>query len=198
MRKLVVSNLMSLDGYVTGPGSDVMAMPMDHAFDESNAERMRDAGTLVLGAATYRLFLGFWPHALSLPDLTGPSREIAEIYASGIEKVVVSDSLSPGDTGPWRDSTRIVPRDAAAATVADLRAGSAGRGDVLVFGSATTWNALLVLGLVDELHLMVGPAVVGDGVPAFAAGVTASGLVLRDVRRWEGSSNVQLVYALAS
>lgn len=198
MRKLVVSNIMSLDGYITGPGADVMAMPMDHAFDQSNAERMRAAGTLLLGATTYRGFLNFWPYALANPSLTEPSREIAKIYANGIEKVVVSDSLTPEDTGPWRDSTRIVPRADAAATVAELKASPSRTGDILVFGSATTWNALLMAGLVDELHLMVGPAVVGDGIPAFGPGVSLGGLVLREVRRWAGSSNVQLVYSLTN
>jgi dihydrofolate reductase len=196
MRNLVVSNIVSLDGYVAGPGADVMAMPMDHAFDEANAERMRAAGTVLLGATTYRGFVSFWPHALAMPGLTEPSREIAEIYAGGIEKVVVSDSLTPEETGPWRESTRIVPRSDAAATVAELRAGAAGDGDILVFGSPTTWNALLVAGLVDELHLMVGSAALGAGVPAFGPGVTTSRLALRDVRRWDGSSNVLLVYTV--
>ena len=43
MRKLIVTTIVSLDGYVAGPGGDVMAMPMDHAFDESNVEHMRSA-----------------------------------------------------------------------------------------------------------------------------------------------------------
>ncbi len=197
MRTLIVSNIVSLDGYVTGPGGDVMAMPMDHAFDESNAERMRAAGTVLLGATTYRGFLGFWPHALEMPGLTAPSREIAKIWAGGIETVVVSDSLTPDETGPWRESTRIVRRSEAEATVAGLRAGAASDGDILVFGSATTWNALLTAGLVDELHLMVGPAAVGGGTPAFGPGITTAGLVLREVRRWDGSSNVQLIYTVA-
>lgn len=196
MRNLVVSNIVSLDGYVAGPGADVMAMPMDHAFDEANAERMRAAGTVLLGATTYRAFVSFWPDALAMPGLTEPSREIAEIYADGIEKVVVSDSLTAEETGPWRESTRIVPRADAPATVAELRAGDAADGDILVFGSPTTWNALLVAGLVDELHLMVGPVAVGAGVPAFGPGVSTSGLALRDVRRWDGSSNVLLVYTV--
>jgi hypothetical protein len=48
MRKLVVCNIMSLDGYYDGPGQDVMVMPMDEAFDAYNAERLRAADTLVL------------------------------------------------------------------------------------------------------------------------------------------------------
>jgi hypothetical protein len=41
MRKLIVANIVSLDGYHEGPGKDVMAMPFDEAFDEYNAERRR-------------------------------------------------------------------------------------------------------------------------------------------------------------
>ena len=39
MRKLVVSTIMSLDGYVEGPGGDVMALPMDGFFDAHNLDR---------------------------------------------------------------------------------------------------------------------------------------------------------------
>jgi len=194
MRKLIVTNIVSLDGYIAGPGGDVMAMPMDHAFDESNAEHMRAAGTILLGATTYRGFLSFWPDALDLPGLTKPSEEIATIYRDGIETVVVSDSLTADETGVWRDSTTIVPRAEAHAAVAELKAGEGG--DILVFGSATLWNDLLAAGLVDELHLMVGPVVLGDGTPAFRDGVTAAGLRQADVRRWDGSENVLLSYAL--
>jgi hypothetical protein len=52
MRKLIVSNITSLDGYYEGPGKNVMALPMDEAFDAYNAERLRTADTL-LGRTTY-------------------------------------------------------------------------------------------------------------------------------------------------
>lgn len=192
MRKLIVTTIVSLDGYVAGPGDDVMAMPMDHAFDESNVEHMRAADTILLGATTYRGFVGFWPHALEMPDITGASAEIAAIYRDGVDKVVVSDSLTEDETGPWRESTRIVGRAEARTAVAELKAGEGG--DILVFGSSTLWNDLLAAGLVDELHLMVGPVVLGNGLPAFRAGLAASGLSLSGVRRWEGSDNVLLSY----
>ncbi len=47
MRQLIVSNIMSLDGYDEGPDKDVMALPMDEAFDAYNAERLRAADTLL-------------------------------------------------------------------------------------------------------------------------------------------------------
>jgi hypothetical protein len=86
-----------------------MALPMNHAFDEHNAERLRAAETVLLGATTYRGFVSFWPHALEMPGLTAPGREIAERYAAGLEVVTVSDSLTQDDAGPWAEQTRIVP-----------------------------------------------------------------------------------------
>lgn len=45
MRKLVVSTIMSLDGYVEGPGGDALALPMDDFFDAHNLERLQAAET---------------------------------------------------------------------------------------------------------------------------------------------------------
>jgi dihydrofolate reductase len=72
-----------------------------------------------------------------------------------------SPTLTPGQTGPWEATTRIVPRADATAVATELRSGDGG--DILVFGSRTMWNHLLVAGLVDELHLMLGPALLGVG-----------------------------------
>ena len=192
MRKLIVSNIVSLDGYYEGPGGDVMALPMDHGFDAYNAERLRAADTLLLGRESYELFRDFWPAVAEDPSATPDQREIARLDEA-IDKIVVSDSLSVEDTDPWRETTRIVPRAEAHDAVAELRSGS-GK-DILVFGSRTLWNDLLVERMVDELHLMVGSVVVGDGTRAFG-GETPSSLRLLDTRTWEGSGNMLVRYAV--
>ncbi len=76
MRKLIVCNIMSLDGYYTGPGNNVMVLPMDEAFDAYNAERLRAADTLLLGRTTYEGFKGFGPSVTADPSATptGSSR----------------------------------------------------------------------------------------------------------------------------
>jgi dihydrofolate reductase len=207
---LIVSNIVSLDGYVAAPDGNSTVLPMDEAFDAYNAERLRTADTLLVGANSYRGFAAFWPRALREPEAVvdeiqaqlGGSVDRAEIAAritapapqevarlnDRVAKVVVSDRLGPDDLGAWRDTTRIVRRADAHAAVAALP------GETLVFGSRTLWNDLLAAGLVDELHLMVGPVVLGRGVPAFAGPVP--GLRLRDTRRFDGSGNVLLVYAV--
>ena len=193
MSKVIVTSIVSVDGYTEGPGGNVMAMPMDHAFDEHNAERMQAAGSLLLGGTTYRGFVGFWPGMVDNPDATPGSRVVAQRYADGIPITVVSDTLTEDETGPWRDQTTIVRRADAHEAVARLREQEGG--DALMFGSRTVWTDLLAHGLVDELHLMVGPSLVAGDDHAFA-GVPATGLRLLDVRRWDGSDNVLLSYAV--
>jgi dihydrofolate reductase len=203
MRKLIVTNIVSLDGYFEGPGGNVMALPMDHAFDAYNAERLRAADTLLLGRNTYVGFKSFWPRQADNTDpalveaLAGDQERLATIREisrlnNAIEKVVVSDTLSEDETDPWRDTTRIIRRSEAHKQIAELRQGSGA--DILVFGSRTLWNNLLAAGLVDELHIMVGSVILGDGTPAFSA-ESAIPLRLLDTRTWDGSANVLVKYA---
>jgi len=200
MRKVVVAIIMSLDGYVAGPGDDVMALPMDAFFDEHNLERQRSADTLLLGARTYLGLKAFWPAVAEDPTVSPAVRrdpaaaQVAQETGrrnNELRKVVVSDSLTQADTSPWTQTTTIVRRADAHSAVRDLRASEGG--DILVFGSRTLWNDLLAAGLVDELHVMVGATALGGGTPAFA---TPAALTLLDVRRRDGSSNVLLRYAV--
>jgi dihydrofolate reductase len=107
----------------------------------------------------------------------------------------VSDSLTTDDTAPWTKTTTIVERADAHQAVAELK-DRPGK-DILMFGSRTLWNDLLVAGLVDELHLMVGAAVLGGGTPAFGTGPVPP-LRLVTTRRRDGSDNLLLRYEVAS
>jgi dihydrofolate reductase len=198
VRPVVVSTLVSLDGYVAGPGGDITGLPMDAFFDAANLERLRAAGTLLMGATTFRGMAAYWPTveedpsrspAVALdPSVADLHRETARRNGE-LPKVVVSDSLTPADAGPWAETTTIVRRADAARTVTALRQEDGG--DVLVFGSRTAYGALLAAGLVDELYLMVAPVLLGAGLPVFPPGVRTT-LQLRDTARRPGSDNVLL------
>ena len=191
MRKLIVCNIVSLDGYYEGPGGDVMALPFDEGFDAYNAERLRAADTLLLGRRSYEGFKSYWPPIADDPDAPPVAREISRLN-NAIDKVVVSDSLTPDQTAPWHN-TRIVSRADAHEQITELKNGP-GR-DILVFGSHTLWNDLLAHGLVDELHLMIGAGVLGAGTPAFEGRPPVS-LRLIDTRTWDGSGIVLVRYAV--
>jgi dihydrofolate reductase len=204
MRKLIVTNIMSLDGYFEGPGRDVMALPMDGFFDEHNLERLRAADTLLLGASTYTGLKGYWPAVAANPEVSpavAANPYVADIHRetgmrnNEIQKVVVSDSLTTEDTEPWTETTTIVRRSDAHQAVAKLK-DQPGK-DILTFGSRTLWNDLVLAGLVDELHLMVGATVLGGGTPAFGAGPVPP-LRLLHTRRRDGSDNVLLRYEVVS
>jgi dihydrofolate reductase len=188
--KIVVCSMVSLDGYTEGRGGDVMAMPMDEAFAQHNEDRVRSASSFLFGATTYRGFLTYWPDQHDNPD-SPLNRYIAARYADGIPITVVSDTLTMDDTGPWRDQTTIVPRGRVHDAVAELRERD---GDALTFGSRTLWTHLVAHGLVDELHLMIGPKIVAGDHHVFA-GVPETNLKLIGVRTWGGSDNVVLSYA---
>lgn len=196
MRKLIVCNIMSLDGYYSGPGEDVMPLfdylavyPTDESFDIYNAERLRAADTLLLGRTSYDGFRSYWPPVVDDPSASDAAREISR-RNNAIEKVVVSDTLTPDQTAPWHN-TRIIRRADAHHQIAELKQQS-GK-EILMFGSRTLWADLLAHGLVDELHLIVGLVIVGGGTPIFE-GLSPFPLRLIDTRIWPGSGLVRLQY----
>lgn len=126
------------------------------------------------------------------PDATPTNREISRLNGA-IDKVVISDSLDLERTDPWANTRVIIRRTDAHEQLAELKRRTGG--EILVFGSRTLWNDLLVHDLVDELHLMIGPVVVGSGTPLFAGQPPVS-LRLIDTRTWDGSGNVLVRYAV--
>ena len=98
--------------------------------------------------------------------------------------------MTSEETNPWHN-TRIIGRAEAHEQLAELKR-QPGK-EILVFGSRTLWNDLLTNDLVDELHLMIGPVVLGAGTPLFDEQPAVS-LRLIETRTWEGSGNVLLQY----
>ncbi|HWE58282.1 MAG TPA: dihydrofolate reductase family protein [Solirubrobacteraceae bacterium] len=156
MGKLVVTEFVSLDGVFEDPGG---AEGFEHGgwsfkFDRSTegdtfkVDELTAAGAQLLGRVTYQGFAAAWPNVTS-----GPFAE----KMNSMPKYVVSSTLERAD---WENST-VIDGDGAMERIAGLK--QEVEGDILVAGSGTLVTGLAEAGLVDELHLMVFPIVLGTG-----------------------------------
>jgi dihydrofolate reductase len=198
MRKIIVCNIMSLDGYFEGPSKNVMDVfeyrfgtyPTDESFDAYNAQRLRAADTLLLGRTMYNQLKGYWPSLAEDPKVPPIEQKVSRLL-NAIDKVVISNSLTLEETEPWQTSTRIIKRTDAHEQIASLQR-KTGK-EIVIFGSRTLWNDLLGRGLVSELHLMIAPVALGAGTPIFDSKPSVS-LQLIDTRTWKGSGIVLTRY----
>lgn len=199
MGKLVVNNIISLDGYYADSTGNPLVLNMDAAFDQANLESISAADAVLLGRDSYEGFSSYWPHIADAPEPNDPeapearafsrvNREISRRY-NALPKIVVSDRGPVASDNPWVQTTVVIPRSQAMRRLMKVKQEHSG--DIVVFGSRRMWNGLLLKGLIDELHLMMSPTVLGEGVKLFASAIE---LELIESRRFEDSSNVQLRY----
>src|SRR6478609_3026387 len=97
MRKIIVYNVVSLDGYHTGVGNDpsVMFPMMGDVFDSYNAELLRTADVQLMGRVSFELFQSFWPAVAADPTAaqwTDAQRDLSEA-GKAVKGIVVSDTL---------------------------------------------------------------------------------------------------------
>jgi dihydrofolate reductase len=151
MRKIVAGLFISLDGVIedanewTGPW-------FNEEVGQAVGSMIAAQDAMLLGRVTYDAFAGFWPHQ------TG---EMADMM-NGTAKYVVSGTLTSAD---WQNTT-LIPGDRAAEQIAGLKR-QPGK-NIGMTGSGTLVSWLLRKGLLDELHLLVFPVVLGRGKRLFA------------------------------
>jgi dihydrofolate reductase len=178
MRKLIVSEFLSVDGVMQAPGAsdeDVeggfkhggwQLAYFDEVFEKTMTEAMAETGGFVLGRRTYDLFAAYWPSARE-------DGEFAEVM-NGMPKYVASTTL--GEPLTWQNSTLLKGDLAEAVTKLKQEDGK----DLQLIGSGQLAQWLAGQGLVDGYRLMIHPLVLGSGKRLFEAGGPMTQLRLMD------------------
>lgn len=181
MRKLIMFNMISLDGFFEGPNRDIEWHNTDEEFNDFAIAQLESGDGLIFGRVTYQLMESYWPTAGALKD-----DPIIAAKMNSLPKVVFSRTL---DKAEW-NNTRLVKSDAAA-EVARLRQ-ETGK-DLFLFGSANLASSLTPRGLIDEYRIIVNPMVLGSGTPLFKNAKDRLHLKLVNSRTFR-SGNVLLYY----
>ncbi len=182
MRKLIVFNQVSLDGYFTDVDGDMSwAHKQDAEWNAFVAENAGSGGELLFGRITYELMKSYWP----TPAAAKAVPVVAE-RMNNLPKIVFSKTL---DKAPW-NNTKLVRGDLAA----EIRKMKNEPGEqMVIMGSGTIVSQLTAEGLIDEYQIVVNPIVLGEGRTMFE-GIKRKLNLKRTKTRSFGNGNVLLCY----
>jgi dihydrofolate reductase len=163
MSRILVSMWTTLDGLVAGPGDEMGWLRGDAQMMVYEQSFVGAADTLMLGRKTFGDFAGYWPAAARDTAPKAGMEEMQRNYARRVDamkKIAVSAS---GDVAEW-GITRVLDRIEEEEI---QRLKDEAEGDIVIYGSLSVVDALSMLGLIDEYHLLVHPIVLGDGKSMF-------------------------------
>lgn len=188
-RKLVVSCYMSLDGVVQDPvgmensGLGNWTGPFSRGAegDEIMHQELWAADIVLLGRTTYDGFAPVWP---TIDDEAGFARKL-----NAMRKYVASNTMKQAD---WTN-TSVLSGDVVG-QVKDIKAERGG--DIVIYGSAGLVHSLLPHGVVDSIHLLIYPTVLGRGTRLFPDDFS-SAMDLRELKTL-GSGIAHAVYGVGA
>jgi dihydrofolate reductase len=177
MRPVVLQMGVTLDGFVHGAKGyeDWGLPPEDGELVAWKAASLREAGTHIMGRATYEAMASVWPNT------TGVYADVM----NEIPKVVFSKTLTRAE---WAES-RIAGGDLAE-DIGRLKLEPGGV--ILAHGGATFVDALIHDGLIDEYRLVIHPVAIGHGTGLFSALRKPLRLDLIEARRFPGGTAIHV------
>ena len=164
MRKLIMWNVITLDGYFEGSKNWDLSfheLVWGQELEELSLEQLNSADYLVFGRVTYEGMAAYWQTEKG---------EIADLM-NKIPKLVFSKTLRTAD---WNNTTLI--KENASAEIKKLK--EAGGRDMYVFGSSILSETFINDGLFDEYRIGIAPVILGSGRPLFRQGISSRNLTL--------------------
>lgn len=160
MRRLVLSMVVSLDGYIEGPGGEFIPPDWSADMDQWTFDMIDRFDTLLYGRLAWQGMAAYWPGAETDPETPEPQRKLAR-FMNGARKIVFSRSMQ--GAGAWMNST--VASAGLAETVAAEKA-KHGK-DMVIFAGARFAQTALREDLVDDYWLLTIPMLFGGGLRLF-------------------------------
>jgi dihydrofolate reductase len=179
MRRIIVEEWMSLDGYVSDKNNQLdfftSITPEQNTYsDRDQLAFLETVDIILLGRITYELFAEFWPGATT-------DKELIADRLNKTKKLVVSNTLSTAPWGKW-PAAEIVSGNAVAAIKAlKMKEGK----NIVVWGSISLAQVLMKQQLVDEFRIQLCPVLTGGGKRLFDAGMDAMPLRLLETRQYK-------------
>jgi dihydrofolate reductase len=151
MRKIIVQEMVTVDGFFAGPNGEIDWHVVDAEFQEYAIAMLNSVDTILFGRITYDIMVNFWP--------TSAAREAERM--NNLSKIVFSRSPVQN---LWNDTAKvlseIVPEDFIKMKQEEGK-------DIVILGSGQIVSAFTQLGLIDEYRLLVNPVVLGKGKSLF-------------------------------
>lgn len=183
MRKVILFNLITLDGYFEGTHKwEIDWHRVDNEFDEFSIEQLNLASGIIFGRVTYEGMASFWPSPKAIE--TDP---VVAAKMNSLPKFVFSKTMGKAE---WNNS-QVINRDA----VQELKKlKEQPGGDLFIFGSANLASTFIRYKMIDEYRLLVNPILLGRGGAMFMENDERLNLKLLNVRVFH-NGNVLLNYA---
>jgi dihydrofolate reductase len=185
MRKVIMLNRVSIDGFFAGPNGEIDWFIHDPEVDKA-AHEGGQADTVLFGRVTYQLFESVWPKVAVDPKASGEARNTAK-ELSQMTKIVFSKTLKEVT---WENSKLF--NGGVAEEVRRLKKEKGP--DIIIFGSGTIVQQLASEGLIDDYFFVVTPVILGAGKSLFTR-VKKIDLDLLETRDFK-SGNVLLHYKI--
>ena len=178
MRKLILEEWVSLDGYCTDKNGQLdfftNLTPEQNTYSDADQLKFLDTiDAILLGRKTYDLFVEFWPEATT-------DKEVIADRLNEIPKIIFSNSITRAPWGKWKQAEVIHGEAAESIRKLKLLPGK----DMVMWGSISLAQSLMNENIIDEYHIQLCPVVTGGGRSLFTQQMNFTKLNLLEVKKY--------------
>jgi len=178
MRKLILEEWLSLDGYIADISGELdffsSLTPDQNTYsDPEQLKFMETVDTILFGRKTYELFVDFWPTATV-------DKEIIADKLNETNKIVFTNTITKAPWGGWKEAEIINEEASVAIKKLKLLPGK----DMVMWGSISLAQSSMRENLIDEYHIQLCPVIIGNGRKLFPKPMDFTKLMLKEIRKY--------------